>query len=367
MSRSRPILRLVAPAGSCREMLAALQCASASDLIDLVQQTVGDRYRVAATASQIEAAEDDERGGRDDDDARAKDLHRALGDDRVAGVIALRGGAWLTRILPRIDFDVLRRRSTRVAVFGFSELTTVINIAACYPRAVCWYDMGPAFIPAGLARWANERRVPDADRPTPGGEEPVPRSPDVRDWARQHFPEHLAGFVEDAVARIEGRPSSGAIRGRLVNGSLPRESPARIIGGTLSVLTSLIGTPYALSIFRPGRWLAIEDIREAPHRIDRMLAHLKLAGILDRCAGLLIGDFHMGRQDCTEQVMASLKRILPRRSRLPIVVTRDFGHVWPMVPLPIGRTVQLRRTGPPARLQVELIVPWQTLATRHVV
>ncbi|HUU85462.1 MAG TPA: LD-carboxypeptidase [Phycisphaerae bacterium] len=364
MPRSRPILRLVAPAGSCREMLAALQCASAPDLIELVQRTVGDRYRVAATATQIEAAEDDERGGRDDDAARAKDLQRALGDDRVAGVIALRGGAWLTRILPRIDFDVLRRRSTRVAIFGFSELTTVINIAACYPRAVCWYDMGPAFIPAGLARWASERRVPDADRAAAGAEEPVPCPPNPKDWARQQFPEHLAGFVKDAVARIEGRPSSGVIHGRLVNGSLPRESSARIVGGTLSVLTSLIGTPYARSIFRPGRWLAIEDIREAPHRIDRMLAHLSLAGILDRCAGLLVGDFHMGRHDRAEQVMASLKHILPRRSPLPILVTRDFGHVWPMSPLPIGRTVQLRRTGTRGHVEVELIVPWQKLATR---
>jgi muramoyltetrapeptide carboxypeptidase len=340
-------------------MLAALRCGSASELIDLIQQAVGAEYRVTGSAAQIEATEDDQRGGRGDDVARAGDLQRALADDRVAAVVALRGGAWLTRVLPRIDFDVLRRRSTRVAIFGFSELTTVINIAAGYPRAVCWYDMGPAFIPAGLAQlMRRSARAASPDGRSPGV------SVSSNEQAAQQFPDRLADFFADVVARIEGRPSSGTIGGRLVAGQLPGESSATIVGGTLSVLVSLLGTPYAKSIFRRGVWLALEDVGEAPHRIDRMLAHLKLAGVLDRCAGLLIGDFHEGRHDRIEQVMASLHTILPRGHRLPIVVTRDFGHTWPMAPLPIGRPIRLHRTGPRGEALVELIVPWEKLGSR---
>jgi len=134
------------------------------------------------------------------------------------------------------------------------------------------------------------------------------------------------------------------------------------------VLISLIGTAYARSIFRPGRWLAIEDVNEAPHRLDRALAHLKLSGILERCEGLLLGDFHENEHDRVGSVLASLDHVLPKRLPVPIVVTRDFGHIWPMAPLPIGRTVELRRCSPgDDGATVELVISWRKLATRRSV
>ncbi|MCP4245690.1 MAG: LD-carboxypeptidase [bacterium] len=359
-------IHLIAPAGSCRHMLADLECDRAQQLIARIQDLVGPSYRVTGNAAQIEAAEDDGRGGRDDDPRRAADLQKAMADDRVAGIVALRGGAWLTRILPRIEFDVLRRRETRVALFGFSEMTTVINIAAAYPQAVCWYDMGPAFIPAGLRLWARNQKTKGTSSDAAGvANEPGERRLGAKQWALKRYPDELAAFFQDVIDRIEGRPSRGRITGRLVSGRLPARTSTKIIGGTLSVLISLIGTPYARSIFRRGRWLALEDVGEAPHRIDRMLAHLQLAGILDRCDGLLLGDFHDGVDDQIEQVLTSLDRVLPRRGRMPIVVSRDFGHTWPMAPLPIGQTVRLIRTPPRSGREVQLDVPWPKLATRR--
>ena len=331
-------------------MLTALGCGSTSELIRLIQQAVGARYRVTGSAALIEADEDEHHGGRSDDARRAADLQHALADDRVAGVVTLRGGAWLTRILPRIDFSVLRRRSTRVAIFGFSELTTVINVASAYPKAVCWYDMGPAFIPAGLRMSARQQRRP--------GLKP-PRS--SKGSVRDQFHQHLAEFFADVIARIEGRGSSRLITGQLVAGKLPHKSSAKVIGGTLSVLISLIGTTYARSIFRPGRWLAIEDVNEAPHRIDRALAHLRLSGILERCEGLLLGDFHENEHDRVGSVLASLGHVLPKRPPMPIVATRDFGHIWPMAPLPVGRAVTVRCK----HAAVQLAVPWKKLAVRR--
>jgi muramoyltetrapeptide carboxypeptidase LdcA involved in peptidoglycan recycling len=187
----------------------------------------------------------------------------------------------------------------------------------------------------------------------------LPTATAVQQCSNKSFAERLAEFFTDVVSMIEGRGSSRLIRGELVAGKLEQVSPATIVGGTPSVLVSLIGTPYAPSIFRKGRWLALEDVNEAPHRLDRMLAHLELAGILDRCAGLLLGDFHEGENDRTDQVLASLAHILPKRPATPIVVTKDFGHTWPMAPLPIGRPVELHRYN----RQVELVVPWGALGT----
>jgi len=377
-------------------MLEALDCDSAAELFELVRTMVPAGLRIAGDPTLIEAGEDDERAGRDDDERRAADLTQALADERVAGIVALRGGAWLTRVLPRIDFTVLRRRRTRVALFGFSELTTVLNIAATYRQAVCWYDLGPAFIPTGLAQWArqaatsapadspahNPRGLKNAARkaslhttaarnaPSDGGflwtpmlGSPPPTS-DFSRWARGEFRKHLAVYFADVVGMIEGQGSSRRVHGSLVRGRLPARTPAVLVGGTLSVLISLIGTPYARSIFRPGHWLVLEDVNEAPHRLDRMLAHLKLAGILNRCGGLLLGDFHEDDRDRIEQVLASLARLLPRQSPLPIVVSRDFGHTWPMSPLPLGRPVLLRASGRSADRRVQLEIPWSDLAVR---
>ncbi|MCH7814581.1 MAG: hypothetical protein IID40_11245, partial [Planctomycetes bacterium] len=207
------------------------------------------------------------------------------------------------------------------------------------------------------------KRTPPDEAGDPS--DPGQRRLGAKQWALQRYPAELAAFFQDVIDRIEGRPSRGRITGRLVSGQLPHRSSVKIIGGTLSVLICLIGTPYARSIFRLGRWLALEDVGEAPHRIDRMIAHLQLAGILDRCGGLLLGDFHDGLDDRIEQVLTSLDRVLPRRRRMPIVVSQDFGHTWPMAPLPIGRTVHLLRGPTRTGREVQLEVPWPKLATRR--
>ena len=109
-------------------MMPALGCRDASELIAKVQESVGDRYLVTGSRSQIEAYEDHRRGGRTDDAARAREIEETFEDSNVVAAIALRGGAWLTRILPLIDFDILERRTKRLAIFGFSEITPLMNI-----------------------------------------------------------------------------------------------------------------------------------------------------------------------------------------------------------------------------------------------
>lgn len=134
------------------------------------------------------------------------------------------------------------------------------------------------------------------------------------------------------------------IRGRLVAGRV-EDGSLRVVGGCLSVLAAVLTGRVGRPIRPDGRWLAIEDVNEPPYRVDRYLAALKIAGWFDRIAGVLVGDFHTGRASQQPAVLELLRfHLLPARG-LPIVATKDFGHVWPMSPLPINRPLRIWRRG----------------------
>ena len=352
-------IHLLAVGGSCRRLVAALGYSDAAGLIRGVQERVGAAYRVTGHRRLIDAFEDENHGGRRDDALRARDLQAALGDERVKAMVSLRGGSWLTRILPRVDFDVLASRKSPVALFGFSELTTVINIAAAYPAARCYYDLGPAFLREGMAAYARTHVV-GSRSPDGGG-----RHADsfALGWASARFAETFMAFFDDVVSILEGRGSSRSLGGRLVAGHVADGLLITCVGGTISVLTPLIGTRYQPAIDAPGRWLAIEDVNEAPYRIDRALAHLNLAGLLRRYEGILLGDFHDETGSRVDAVLKLLPRHLGPRSNKPIIVSRDFGHTWPMSPLPIGIPLTVRKHKSRTNANtLSLGVPWKKLA-----
>jgi muramoyltetrapeptide carboxypeptidase len=354
MTRRR--LHLLAVAGPCRRLLPALKCKSAEELIALVQTVVGDGFHVTGEKRLIESVEDVSIGGRHDDAVRAADIQQALGDDEVAAVVALRGGSWLTRILPRIDFEVLKKRRTRIAIFGFSELSTIINITARYDSAVCYYDYCPAFIRPGMMRYGLQH----LDEITQGRiDDPLEAEVAAGRWAKAQFADRFKEFFRDAVNMLRGGGSNRSIVGRLVQGALPKTRTATFAGGNLSVIAALLGTPYDLSLDLKNRWLLIEDINEWPHRIDRHLAHFSISGRLADCDGILVGDFHDENGDQNEWVISILRHHLPAANDLPIVQTAHVGHIWPLSPLPIGRGVPLtlNESG-----EVGFRIPWSELA-----
>ena len=156
---------------------------------------------------------------------------------------------------------------------------------------------------------------------------------------RPQFP----AFLRDMVSMIEGRGSTRSIKAELIAGELPDESKVSFIGGNLTVLTTLVGTPYQPCVTPIRRWLVIEDLNEKPERIDRFLAHLTLAGFWNDCHGLLLGDFHKGDKVLTSAVASLLKHHLPPNRRIPVLTTEQVGHVWPMSPLPLHAPVVLDR------------------------
>jgi len=282
-------------------------------LCDRFEEALGGRYRVTSDPQCLTAHEDDRHGGRSDDARRARDLQRALRDDRVHAVVAVAGGAWFTRILRRIDFGVLRRRRTRLWVLGMSEMTPLINIAACHRQAVGIYD-------------AVVKLVLDRVR--------SPRAAKAQ----------LEVLLEDMGRMIAGEETFRSLRGTWISGKRPDRSPVRIVGGNLTLIAAMMGGPYARAFDTRAGWLAVEDVNEKPERIDRMLAQLRLAGLFDRIEGVLLGDFHRDRDDLHDAVVELLRFHLPSR-RIPVVGRCNFGHVWPVAPLPIRRPLRLWRQG----------------------
>jgi muramoyltetrapeptide carboxypeptidase LdcA involved in peptidoglycan recycling len=179
-------------------------------------------------------------------------------------------------------------------------------------------------------------------------------------WARGQFRQRFCDFFREVGAIIENRGSPRRITGKLIAGKLPTRPTVTFVGGNLSCLVPLIGSPYRASIETQNKWLVLEEVNEPPHRIDRMLAQLMLAGLLERCAGILVGDFRDDSGDLQEAAVASLRKQLAHWGRTPIVTTRDVGHIWPLAPLPIGRPIALRRAGRTGIGVIQLSVPWTT-------
>jgi muramoyltetrapeptide carboxypeptidase LdcA involved in peptidoglycan recycling len=220
-----------------------------------------------------------------------------------------------------VDFSSLSRRASPLWVLGFSEMTSLVNIVASYRMGRGVYWLCPNYLawkirPPGSARAAFGefwRRLPD--------------------WIEREFRgpslnPFLLGPLQ--AERIAGRIEPGK---------------ARLIGGCLSVLTPLLSGATGRRLRPDGRWLLVEDINEAPYRIDRCLAALKLAGWFERLAGVLVADFHTGAEDQQPAVVELLSYHLPRRTAPAIAVTRAAGHVWPMAPALMNRPLSVRVAG----------------------
>ena len=323
---------------------------SGVELVALVQEAIGPNYQVSGNEAILNAVEDESRGGRSDDRLRAEDLQQTLADSNVVAIVALRGGAWFTRILPLIDFTVLDRRERRVAVFGFSELTILLNIVGAHRLGLGVYGMGPAFLTYGMKRYAASRLQPgDLAGVTP------------EEWMLRRLRDEFFMFFQHLILLIEGRGVAEPLTARHVQGQLPRSGEIRFVGGNLTVCSTLIGSRYQECINPKGRWLVLEDFNDKPERFDRFLAHLTLSGYWDDCEGVLLGDFHQGQRDHSETVLAILSHHLPRERLLPILVTSQIGHVWPMTPLPLHIPGKLQRIN-----ESQVSIHWPASAFRIV-
>jgi len=231
-----------------------------------------------------------------DDASRAAALNEALEDDRVRAIFCARGGYGCARILPALDAAQLRRR--RVPIVGFSDITA-------------------------LHAWAAAHAVPSIHGPvvTQLPELPVEDQRALVDLLRGAPPDPLVGLTP-----IVGGTAEGVL-----------------LGGNLTVLAHLCGTPYLPSA--PSLILVLEDIGEMPYRVDRALTQLEHAGLLARATGVVLGDFVDcdGLQGHPPRPVTALQVLADRLQRLnvPLVCRAPIGHGARNHPLPLGVAARL--------------------------
>jgi muramoyltetrapeptide carboxypeptidase len=238
---------------------------------------------------------------------RAGDLNALFGDPAVNAILAVRGGWGSSRILPLLDFELIRRHPK--VLLGYSDITALLLGVHARTGLITFHG------PVGVSRW-NQFTADYVRRILWAGEAVTMRNPvEIGDNLTQ---------VEDRVQTI----TPGRARGRL-------------LGGNLTVLSAIVGSGYLPDW--NGSILFLEDTREEIYRVDRMLTHLRLAGILDRISGFVFGRC----TDCEpaqrygsltlEEVFAD--HIAPLG--IPAWQGAMIGHIERQFTLPIGVEVEI--------------------------
>lgn len=242
------------------------------------------------------------------DQERAADVNGMFADDSVRAIFAVRGGWGSARILPHLNWKTIRANPK--LLIGFSDITALhMAIAA---RAGFTTIHGPNAASSWGALSLESFRAVAFD-----GQMPTYASP--------------AG-AEDRLVQRAGRVRTFG-RGK---------ATGRLLGGNLTVLTSLMGTSY-LPDFE-GAILFIEDIDEAEYRIDRMLTQLSLAGVLGRVAGVVFGQCTDCRAKGPSFGGFTLSQVLEQHLaplRVPAFQGALFGHVPNQFSLPVGARAEI--------------------------
>ena len=185
------------------------------------------------------------------DDERLDAFHELIADESLAAVVFARGGHGLLRVLPRLDWELVARRPR--AWVGYSDLTPFLLQVVERCGLVAFH--GP-MVGGELSRGLDEAEAASFRAALAG--EGTLRYP--LQWLREG----------------PGGPRDG-------------EAEGPVLGGCLSLLTAVLGTPWATRF--DGALLFVEDVNEPLHRVDRMLTHLRLSGTLTGIRGVIAGHF----------------------------------------------------------------------------
>lgn len=232
------------------------------------------------------------------DAERAKDIMEAFTDPAIDGIFCLRGGYGVQRMLDRLDFDKIRENPKWFA--GYSDITALHIALNQICHLVTYHTPMPS----------TEMIAEDYD-----------------DYTREWMEKAMFGGLQ---GELPSKTPCQALSGGKARGIL--------CGGNLSLIAASLGTPYELDT--KDKILFLEDVGELPYRIDGMINHLRLAGKLKDCAGIVMGYY----TDCEpEDTVMTLKQIftdlLPQDK--PVLLDYSCGHSRPTISLPLGEMAEL--------------------------
>ncbi len=238
---------------------------------------------------------------------RLNDLHDMFRNKMVNAIFSIRGGYGSGRLLDKIDYKMIRN-NPKIFV-GYSDINAL---------QMAFFKM------TGLITFAGPMVAVD-------------------------FHDEISAFTEEVFWRTI---TSNKKIGKLQN---PRKekfyllnkgrASGRILGGNLSLLCSLMGTQYLPNL--KGAILLLEDIHEAPYRIDRMLNQLYLSKILKQVNGIILGNFvECVEQDPNKQSFTLNEVIVHyfQNQKLPVLYNVKHGHVKDNITIPYGLKCVLNAT-----------------------
>jgi muramoyltetrapeptide carboxypeptidase len=246
------------------------------------------------------------------DSDRREDIQQMIDSPEIKAIFFSRGGYGCLRIVDQLDFSSLRRHPKWIV--GFSDLTAfagaILNkgVASIHgPMCISWNG-----------------KTSDA-------------------VARGHLREMLMGQVP-RYAYVPADP------GMIQTG----KATGRLLGGNLSLISQMIGTPDAFHT--EGSILFIEDIDEYLYHIDRMMIHLRRSGMLDRLAGLIVGGFTDLKDNDVPfgYTVEEIVRDAVRDYSYPVCFGFPSGHLPTNYPLVIGSKATLSVSHSLVELQMEL-------------
>jgi muramoyltetrapeptide carboxypeptidase len=228
-----------------------------------------------------------------DDERRIEELTAALAEPAVRAVFCARGGYGATRLLARLR--TVAPPGAAKALVGFSDITALHLWLQAHGRISVH---GPVVTQLGRLPPATAQRLFDLLEST----SPAPP---------------LAGSATYVGGNAEGP----------------------LLGGNLSVVTRLLGTPFMPSL--DGAVLLLEDQGERPYRLDRMWMHLELAGVFSRVCGIVLGSFTGCEEPDAPYRSEELLRELAGATGLPCAAGFPIGHGEVNEAVPLGVPVRL--------------------------
>jgi len=233
-----------------------------------------------------------------DDERRAGEFMAMFADPRIRGIFSVRGGYGSSRILDRLDTDLIRNNPK--IIVGYSDITVLLNFIVQEAGIIAFH--GPLVTEMG----------------------------------------RMDGTTRDAMLRaVTSTAPLGTMKIpgpiKIRNGAA--EGP--LVGGSLTLIANTLGTPYELDT--SGKILLLEEVGERPYRIDRLFTHLKMAGKFADAAGVVVGEF----VDCTEpgsEAGVPIEKILGdvlADFDGPVLAGLPVGHGRTNITLPLGVRVRL--------------------------
>ena len=235
--------------------------------------------------------------GRDVD--RAADVNAMFADHQVKAILTIRGGWGCNRILPLLDYELIRRQPK--ILIGFSDITSLL--LAIYARTGLITFHGPV----GISSW---------------------------NWFDLNYVKKI--LLNKEAILLQNLTS------HRVETITPGKTKGCLLGGNLSVLTAMIGSSY-LPPWK-NAILFVEEVGEEIYRVDRMLTQLKLAGILEQLAGFIFA----GCSNCAEaennEPTLTLKQVLSDLIKplgIPAWHGSMIGHIKNKFTVPLGMEVEI--------------------------